>query len=371
MKNHYFLIIFLFLACNSKKVNIEQMTKEFERNLRSDVFNELLSNKILDSLRINLPFKKTITLTEFDNRVINYLWNQDSSIVIITTSFKHPEGFQNETVLNIKDTLLFVNRFSALTENQDQNNYELVETFECISSSSEILKLVRYQLPAKLADTTEFKKKKLGTFESNYTSEFKSELKHWKSFNNYLKPKLAITLDQLQEKVGLMLENEDTIGAIELLTQFNRANPDNTETQVALVVLKLTAKQIDVNQARKQLNQLQFIDTTNISLRKLYAYTLLDSLDDEGDVAEIDRLIQLDPFDSRLYLEKGRSLTALKKYDEAILAFNKAIELEPLTRYAYADRALAKYLKGDKVGACNDWKTPGGGAIGYYEKYCE
>jgi lipoprotein NlpI len=70
-------------------------------------------------------------------------------------------------------------------------------------------------------------------------------------------------------------------------------------------------------------------------------------------------------------LEKGRRLTQLQRYDEAITAFDIAIELEPQNRYSYADRAMAQYLKGDREGACEAWKTPGGGAIDYHEKYCE
>jgi tetratricopeptide (TPR) repeat protein len=98
---------------------------------------------------------------------------------------------------------------------------------------------------------------------------------------------------------------------------------------------------------------------------------VIEQATDEEGLVEIEKMISGDPGHYWNYIEKGRKLIRLKKYGEAIITFNKAIELEPVNRWAYAERALAKYMKGDKQAACEDWKTPGGGSISYYEKYCK
>lgn len=55
------------------------------------------------------------------------------------------------------------------------------------------------------------------------------------------------------------------------------------------------------------------------------------------------------------YSMRGQALTELKKYDEAIIDFNKAIDMDPRNGYLYSARGTAKYYKGDKSGACEDF----------------
>ena len=43
-------------------------------------------------------------------------------------------------------------------------------------------------------------------------------------------------------------------------------------------------------------------------------------------------------------------------YDGAIEDYSKALELDPTSSVSYFNRANSKFRKGDKRGACDDWK---------------
>lgn len=180
-----------------------------------------------------------------------------------------------------------------------------------------------------------------------------------------------LSIDDIRRELSYNLQNGDTLKAIQILEVFNQTNPDNVETKAALLVIKMQSGQTDKEESLNLLKELYLKDSTNHWVRQFNSLRIIEEGSNEEGLAEIEKLIMEDPTDFWNYLEKGRKLIDIKKYDEAIIAFNKAIELEPLNRYAYADRALAKYLKGDKLGACEDWKTPGGGSMTYYDKYCK
>lgn len=177
--------------------------------------------------------------------------------------------------------------------------------------------------------------------------------------------------EEFRRELAVALKSEDTLSAIEILEEFNRENPDSVEMQGALVVLKAHAGLISKEEAFKKLMELREKDSLNFFTRDLKAIELIEEGRPEDALAELDRLISEQPLDFWNYIEKGRKLIELKRYDEAIATYNKAMEIEPENKYPHAERALAKYLKGDKEGACKDWETPGGGAIIYREKYCK
>ena len=52
----------------------------------------------------------------------------------------------------------------------------------------------------------------------------------------------------------------------------------------------------------------------------------------------------------------GLSLAQLKKYNEALTYFNRAIEKNPASAYAYGNRGTLFYQTGDKDKACADWQ---------------
>ena len=61
--------------------------------------------------------------------------------------------------------------------------------------------------------------------------------------------------------------------------------------------------------------------------------------------------IELDPKDTKAYVDRGFSWEHKGNYDKAILDFNKAIALDPKDRYAYEGRAFAwsKIGRSDKA----------------------
>ena len=70
----------------------------------------------------------------------------------------------------------------------------------------------------------------------------------------------------------------------------------------------------------------------NISSDEDVKYIELESLYKNGDekaLEEADNCLKIKPDYSHGYLRKGRALLRLDRFDEAIQAFKKAIELEP------------------------------------------
>jgi tetratricopeptide (TPR) repeat protein len=180
------------------------------------------------------------------------------------------------------------------------------------------------------------------------------------------------TMEELKSDLSESLYNGDTIAALTMLEQFNRENPDNTETQAALVVLKTNARIISVEEGSLQLMDLRARDSSNFFTDQVDSAAADEpTLTPDQRLEAVEKQIEEDPSDFWNHLEKGRALIDLKRYDEAINSFNKAIELEPENRYPYADRALARYLKGDKEQACKEWESSGGGGLSYRDKYCK
>lgn len=56
------------------------------------------------------------------------------------------------------------------------------------------------------------------------------------------------------------------------------------------------------------------------------------------------------------YFERGYVKAHLKKYEEAIEDYTKAIAINPNYAMAYYNRGIAKNLIGDTDGACSDWR---------------
>jgi tetratricopeptide (TPR) repeat protein len=53
---------------------------------------------------------------------------------------------------------------------------------------------------------------------------------------------------------------------------------------------------------------------------------------------------------------RGSAYNKIEKYDKAIADFNRVISIDPSFSEAYNNRGMSKKLKGDKKGACSDWK---------------
>jgi len=59
---------------------------------------------------------------------------------------------------------------------------------------------------------------------------------------------------------------------------------------------------------------------------------------------------------SRKYYESGKVMYVTYKYTDAIIEFDKALELDKYNYMALTGRGESKYALNDKEGACKDWK---------------
>ncbi len=77
-----------------------------------------------------------------------------------------------------------------------------------------------------------------------------------------------------------------------------------------------------------------------------------------GALAAYDTAILLQPGYSKAFNNRGiLRASAFKDYPRAIADFTKAIELDPHYSDAFLGRGTARFLMGDRQGACHDWNT--------------
>jgi len=77
----------------------------------------------------------------------------------------------------------------------------------------------------------------------------------------------------------------------------------------------------------------------------------------EEAISALDRAIQLDPDLARAHRARGATLLGLGRYEEALAAFDRAIELDPDDAWAHYNRACAYSLLGRKNEALHNLKT--------------
>jgi tetratricopeptide (TPR) repeat protein len=56
---------------------------------------------------------------------------------------------------------------------------------------------------------------------------------------------------------------------------------------------------------------------------------------------------------------RGISKASLGYNKEAIIDYDKSIELDPKNKFRYYNRGVAKHKLGDVEGACHDWSKAG------------
>jgi tetratricopeptide (TPR) repeat protein len=85
------------------------------------------------------------------------------------------------------------------------------------------------------------------------------------------------------------------------------------------------------------------------------AQELRTTADKERAIAELGRIIRLDPRNADVYANRGAGYLQLGKYDLAIADFDQAIKLRPTFKHVLNDRGYTRLIKGDLVGALNDF----------------
>ena len=86
------------------------------------------------------------------------------------------------------------------------------------------------------------------------------------------------------------------------------------------------------------------------------AFNKNEAKDYYGAIADYSKVIELDPNNSDVYVNRGDTKNSLKDYYGAIADYTKAIELDPDYASAYANRGINKENLGDLNGACKDWR---------------
>jgi tetratricopeptide (TPR) repeat protein len=87
----------------------------------------------------------------------------------------------------------------------------------------------------------------------------------------------------------------------------------------------------------------------DVSVRMLYAQFLRRG-DIPGALAQVDRVLQLDPANSSVHVARAQILRSLHRYDEAVSAAKRAIELDPQQPNAYGALADIAHNTGDGAG---------------------
>ena len=84
--------------------------------------------------------------------------------------------------------------------------------------------------------------------------------------------------------------------------------------------------------------------------------TKYDVGDLEGAFKDLDKSIELNPTDFKLYINRGLKRKKNGDLDGAFNDFSKSIELNPMETDAYLARGLVIFKLGSKESACSDWE---------------
>lgn len=106
----------------------------------------------------------------------------------------------------------------------------------------------------------------------------------------------------------------------------------------------------------------------NLDPNYVLAYILrADLLEPKEALKDYNKIIELSPNEDFAYLQKGRIKMDFKDFKGAILEFTKCIEVNPKNSEAYYFRGLCKGKYYDKFGACKDFSMAG--ELGFTDAY--
>ena len=171
-KDFWILVLWCGLAvlgssCNKKASPPEvepirrpvEAFKLFETYLRTFPFNLDSMQLLLSGLKNNLALS-TIKKISFEalSTTVNYRWDPDSSITVVSARKNFPRGFSREEIVHAGDTVLIIHRFS--TEPLDIENpedYTFLESVLILKPTGTIRHLTRIEYQQlDLRDTISF-----------------------------------------------------------------------------------------------------------------------------------------------------------------------------------------------------------------------
>lgn len=158
-KGFRIITLILLYSCGTTETKEQNLKKEvltLDSMMRSPEFNEYGLRETLKRIEINLTRNDKVLNDRNENWIINadIKYNQDSSIVFIRTNEKWKQGFQRQVVIHIGDSVLYTNKFSVLTEDNDSLGYELIDVLDYLTPNKNIKRLVKREFPKPLTDTT-------------------------------------------------------------------------------------------------------------------------------------------------------------------------------------------------------------------------
>ena len=114
------------------------------------------------------------------------------------------------------------------------------------------------------------------------------------------------------------------------------------------------------------------VDTTHDYLKK--GNELLKKKKYDEALVELNKAVDAEPDNGECYAYRGTAKYNLKDYKGAITDYDKAIKLTPNYGEVYDLRGVAKAELGDKAGSCDDWNKAFemgfNKAYKMIEKYC-
>jgi len=88
-------------ATDNKNINdIEKLTKDFNKNNKSDIIFELYNNKLLTSERLQFIMKKCTKYFDISSNLINKLM-KDENVSLLDIIFSHLKFYNNEFILQL------------------------------------------------------------------------------------------------------------------------------------------------------------------------------------------------------------------------------------------------------------------------------
>jgi len=164
----------------------------------------------------------------------------------------------------------------------------------------------------------------------------------------YIDAMLALvwTWERMQN-TGMMTESTFSARAVPWLDRIEALDPGNG------ALLGFRARFADERGERDDARQLYQraveVAPNDVSVRMLYAQFLRVG-DIPGALAQVDRVLQLDPANSSVHVARASILRNLHRYDEAVSAAKRAIELDPQQPNAYGVLADIAHNTGDGAG---------------------
>ncbi len=157
----------------------------------------------------------------------------------------------------------------------------------------------------------------------------------------------------IANRIEVKEKNKDYKGAIEDLNYFKRLNPNAKGIEYEIGRMLLASN--DTLGAEEMVQKNIEIDSTMELSYKLLAHIKEKKKDLDGAISSLKELQRINPRSENVNVELGRLYFALNDTASALLAFDRAILLEPNKPYAYGARAFIRMVQNDDKAAMEDY----------------